>query len=96
MFDSLLLGEIAELKELVASMELRWRRRCERGIDKENRPPEGIVRMRGRVLEAQQLLDALRARFPVGVSGSPPCDRDPLTEIQTDGVHTPVAAASRA
>jgi hypothetical protein len=52
------------LKELVASMEKRWRRRCERGIDKENRPPEGIVRMRGRVLEAQQLLDALRARFP--------------------------------
>ena len=73
-------------------MEKRWRRRCERGIDKENRPPEGIVRMRGRVLEAQQLLDALRARL----SGSPPCDRDPLTEIQTDGVHTPVAAASRA
>jgi len=56
--------KFAESKELVASMEKRWRRRCERGIDKENRPPEGIVRMRGRVLEAQQLVDALRARFP--------------------------------
>ena len=32
MFDSLLLGEIAELEELVASMEKRWLRRCERGI----------------------------------------------------------------
>ena len=61
--DSILLGEIAELEELVASMEKRWLRRCERG-DNENRPPVSIVRMRGRVLEAQQLLDALRARFP--------------------------------
>jgi hypothetical protein len=64
MFDSILLGGIAELEELVASMEKRWLRRCERGIDNENRPPVSIVRMRGRVLEAQQLLDALRARFP--------------------------------
>jgi hypothetical protein len=45
-------------------MEKRWLRRCERGIDDENRPPESLVRMRGRVWEAQHLLDALRARFP--------------------------------
>jgi hypothetical protein len=64
MFDAVLLGEIAELEELVASMEKRWLRRCERGIDDENRPPESIRRMRGRVAEAQQLLDALRSRFP--------------------------------
>jgi hypothetical protein len=64
MFDPILQGEITELKELVASMETRWLRRCERGIDDANRPPEGLVRMRGRVLEAQQLLNALRARFP--------------------------------
>jgi hypothetical protein len=64
MFDTLLLGEIAELEVLVASMEKRWLRRCERGIDDEHRPPENLVRMRGRVLEAQQMLDALRARFP--------------------------------
>jgi len=64
MFDDLLQGEIAELEQLVASMEQRWLRRCERGIDDENRPPEGLVRMRGRVAEAQRLLDALRDRFP--------------------------------
>ncbi|HVQ50459.1 MAG TPA: hypothetical protein VMS92_10485, partial [Mycobacterium sp.] len=33
MFDAVLQGEIAELEELVASMEQRWLRRCERGID---------------------------------------------------------------
>ena len=64
MFDSLLAAEIAELEGLVGAIERRWRQRCERGIDDENRPPESLVRMRGRVLEAQQLLDALRARFP--------------------------------
>jgi hypothetical protein len=63
-FDAVLLGEVAELEALVASMENRWLRRCERGIDDENRPPENLVRMRGRVAEAQQLLDALRDRFP--------------------------------
>jgi len=64
LFDAVLLGEIAELEALVASMEKRWLRRCERGIDDGHRPPESLVRMRGRVLEAQQLLDALRDRFP--------------------------------
>jgi hypothetical protein len=63
MFDAILQGEIAELEELVASMEKRWLRRCERGIDEENRPPENLVRMRGRVSEARRLLDALQARF---------------------------------
>jgi hypothetical protein len=64
MFDTVLQGEIAELEELVASMEQRWLRRCERGIDDERRPPESILRMRGRVSEAQRLLDALQDRFP--------------------------------
>ena len=64
MFDALLQGEIGELEQLVASMEQRWLRRCERGSDDENRPPEGLVRMRGRVSEAHRLLDALRDRFP--------------------------------
>ena len=64
MFDAVMQGEIAELEEIVASMENRWLRRCERGIDDPNRPPENLVRMRGRVAEAQELLDALRDRFP--------------------------------
>ena len=64
MFDAILQGEIAELEELVASMEKRWLRRCERGIDEGKRPPESLVRMRGRVSEAEQLLNALRDRFP--------------------------------
>jgi hypothetical protein len=64
MFDAIMQDEIAELQELVVSMENRWLRRCERGIDDANRPPESLVRMRGRVAEVQQLLDALRARFP--------------------------------
>jgi hypothetical protein len=63
MFDAILQGEIAELEQLAVSMERKWLRRCERGIDDENRPPEGLVRMRGRVAEAQRLLDALRDRF---------------------------------
>jgi hypothetical protein len=63
-FDAIMQGEIAELEEVAASMEKRWLLRCERGIDDENRPPESLVRMRGRVWEAQHLLDALRARFP--------------------------------
>jgi len=64
MFDAIMQGEVAELEELVASTEKRWLRRCERGIDAEDRPPESLVRMRRRVLEARALLDALRARFP--------------------------------
>ena len=63
-FDAIMQGEIAELKLLVASMEEVWLRQCERGMDGEDRPPESLVRMRARVLEAERLLDALRARFP--------------------------------
>jgi hypothetical protein len=63
-FDAILQGEIAELEELAAAMERKWLRRCERGIDDANRPPESILRMRGRVMEAQRLLNALRDRFP--------------------------------
>jgi hypothetical protein len=66
LFDTVLLAEIAELKALVTSMERRWLQRCERGIDNRNRPPEALVRMRDRVAEAQQMLDALRDRFPSG------------------------------
>jgi hypothetical protein len=63
-FDVVLQGEIQELEDLVASMEARWLKRCERGIDDPNRPSEALVRMRGRVAEAQKMLEALRTRFP--------------------------------
>jgi hypothetical protein len=63
MFETILLSEIAELEDLVASSERRWLRRRERGIDTQEHPPEALARLRGRVVEAQRLLDALRARF---------------------------------
>lgn len=63
-FDAVLRGEIEELEALVASMEQRWLKRCERGIDDIDRPSEALVRMRGRVAEAQKMLEALRSRFP--------------------------------
>jgi hypothetical protein len=63
LFETILLGEIAELEEFVASSEARWLRRCERGADRPNSPPDALVRLRGRVVEAQRLLDALRTRF---------------------------------
>jgi hypothetical protein len=63
LFEAILVGEIAELEELVAASETRWRRRCERGAERADSPPEPLVRLRGRVAEAQRLLDALRARF---------------------------------
>ena len=56
-FDTIMQGEIAELELLVASMEQVWLRRCDSGMDGEDRPPEGLVRMRGQVLEAQRLLE---------------------------------------
>jgi hypothetical protein len=63
-FDAVLRGEIEEIEALVASMEQRWLLRCERGFDDINRPSEALVRMRGRLAEAQKMLEALRARFP--------------------------------
>lgn len=64
-FDAVLEGEIAESEALAASTEKRWQRRRERGIDDFDRLPESLARMRGRVAEAQQLLEALRDRFPM-------------------------------
>lgn len=62
-FEAILLSEIAELEDLAASAEARWLGRCERAIDRPDRPPEALQRLRGRVVQAQRLLDALRARF---------------------------------
>jgi hypothetical protein len=65
-FETILLSEIAELDDLAASAETGWLRRCERGIDRPDHPPESLLRLRGRVAEAQRLLNALRARFLPG------------------------------
>jgi hypothetical protein len=65
-FETILLSEIAELDDLAASAETGWLRRCERGIDRPDHPPEALLRLRGRVSEAQRLLNALRARFLPG------------------------------
>jgi hypothetical protein len=63
LFEAILLREIAELEDLVASFEDRWLRRCEGGADRPEGAPEALVRLRARTVEAQRLLDALRARF---------------------------------
>jgi hypothetical protein len=63
-FVALMRSEIKELKELVASAEKHWRRRCDRGVDDAGRPPEALLRLRRRVAEAQSLLVNLRDRFP--------------------------------
>lgn len=62
-FEAILGAEIAELQDLFASEEVGWLGRCDRGIDNLDQPPAGLVRLRGRIGEAQRLLDALHARF---------------------------------
>jgi hypothetical protein len=63
LFEAILADEIAELEELVATSEARWLRRCKAGADRRDNPPEPLVRLRGRVAEAQRLLVALQTRF---------------------------------
>ena len=57
------MSEIEELEDLAASTQTRWLRRCEGQLDGADHPPDGLQRLRGRIAEAQRLLDALRARF---------------------------------
>jgi hypothetical protein len=63
LFETILLRELTELEELVATAETHWLRRCERGADRHDQPPEVLVRFRGLVAEAQRLVDGLRERF---------------------------------
>ena len=62
-FQGILQSEIAELEDLVASAEGHWRKRCDRGIDAPDRPPEALMKLRGRAAEAHRLREALQARF---------------------------------
>ncbi len=60
LFDEILQGEIAELKELVAGIEARW-------SDPHEQPcREELQQVYARIAEVRQLLDALRGRFPAG------------------------------
>lgn len=73
LFDLMLRGEIDELKGLAAKAERMWRRRLDRSGDSDDQPPEGLLRVRGRIAEAERMLFELRRRFP--------CDGDSLRVI---------------
>ncbi|OKH82069.1 hypothetical protein EB73_22875 [Mycobacterium sp. SWH-M3] len=64
LFDLMLRGEIDELKVLAAKAERMWRRRIDRSGDGDDQPPEGLLRVRGRIAEVERMLVELRRRFP--------------------------------
>ncbi|WP_124712833.1 hypothetical protein [Mycolicibacterium nivoides] len=63
LFEDILVGEIAELRDLLAATELRWRRVRERSRVTEAPMPEALVRLHARIAEAERLLVQLRSRF---------------------------------
>ncbi|MDF3342164.1 hypothetical protein P3H80_32410 [Mycolicibacterium septicum] len=63
LFEDILVGEIAELRDLLAATELRWRRVRERSRVAEAPMPEALVRLHARIAEAERLLVQLRSRF---------------------------------
>lgn len=63
LFEDILIGEIAELRDLLAATELRWRRLRERSRVADAPMPEALVRLHGRIAEAERLLLQLRSRF---------------------------------
>ncbi|MCG7607536.1 MULTISPECIES: hypothetical protein [Mycobacterium] len=63
LFEDILVGEIAELRDLLAATELRWRRVRERRRVADAPMPEGLVRLHARIAEAERLLVQLRSRF---------------------------------
>lgn len=63
LFEDILVGEIAELRDLLAATELRWRRVRERSRVTEAPMPEALARLHARIAEAERLLVQLRSRF---------------------------------
>ncbi|MCV7334031.1 MULTISPECIES: hypothetical protein [Mycolicibacterium] len=63
LFEDILIGEIAELRDLLAATELRWRRLRERSRVADAPLPEALVRLHSRIAEAERLLVQLRCRF---------------------------------
>ena len=64
LFEALLLDDIDELEDRVATAERRWLRRRDRKTDDAETLPHDLKQLRHRITEARQLLDALHARFP--------------------------------
>ena len=62
-FVQVLQQEIDDLEELIASAESRWLLLCERRTTEHHRPPDSLVRFRGRLAEVQKLMENLRTRF---------------------------------
>lgn len=63
LFEDILVGEIAELRDHLAAAELRWRRLRERSRVADAPVPEALVRLHARIAEAERLLAQLRSRF---------------------------------
>ncbi|BBX90567.1 hypothetical protein H5U98_04935 [Mycolicibacterium boenickei] len=63
LFEEILVGEIAELRDHLAATELRWRRVRERSRVADAPMPEALVRLHARIAEAERLLVQLRGRF---------------------------------
>ncbi|MFV8049342.1 hypothetical protein [Mycobacterium sp. 48b] len=63
LFEDILVGEIAELRNLLAATELRWRRVRERSRVADAPMPDALVRLHDRIAEAERLLVQLRSRF---------------------------------
>ncbi len=62
-FVHVLQREVDDLEQLIASAETRWLQRCERSDLVYHRPPDSLVRFRGRLAEVQKLIENLRTRF---------------------------------
>lgn len=63
LFEDILIGEIAELRDLLAATELRWRRLRERSRVTDAPMSEALSRLHARIAEAERLLVQLRCRF---------------------------------
>jgi ATP phosphoribosyltransferase regulatory subunit HisZ len=63
LFAEFLRNEVAELEELVNVAETRWSERRDRSGPDSYRPSETLLRLRGRLAEAQKLLENVRTRF---------------------------------
>jgi hypothetical protein len=64
LFQTILVDELDELHDLIATAERRWKRQREKHPEAPVVVPHALLRLRERVKEAGRLLDALNKRFP--------------------------------